>query len=460
MDAMSCVHYPDQAFDATSMIQPASANSTSMIQPGSANSTSMIQPAHTSSHDDPVKIIGTPPHHPKEFSKEQHLQVIRDVFQTGVEFIIREQTYTVEKELGAGGFGIVFRVRGKDGHAVAAKILYNMCTEARGSIIIEVLVSSLLHKSSAKFMPALKSVGEATFRHEAAISHSRVGQRFLAILMEEARNCENQCGTLREELRLGVARDRAALISLIIASMLNILHGIGLVHQDLKPDNILMDAEGLPLLADFGSTSSCESWPLFPHSLSGEAERPIMPCTPQYTPPEVMIHGSQVVTKKFDSWAWALITLELFGMKLPRDPWNRAGELHELIQACAKDSARFRELLSSCLCERPSDRPDLSKVNEVLNADIDKAIAQRERPPSMNDEGENSWLVELQAFELLCDDSNPKLQSYCWQHLANHYIGIGLLPKGAYICSPRTIALQCLRLCTAPQMWFPVRLLW
>ena len=52
--------------------------------------------------------------------------------------------------------------------------------------------------------------------------------------------------------------EEALAIAHVTASALAKLNAIGLVHQDIKPGNVLMDADGCPWLADFRSTSSKE----------------------------------------------------------------------------------------------------------------------------------------------------------------------------------------------------------
>jgi serine/threonine protein kinase len=61
-------------------------------------------------------------------------------------------------------------------------------------------------------------------------------------------------GSLRDRLRLDghLLPDEAVRLVGEIASALGAAHAMGLVHRDVKPENILLDAEGSALLTDFG----------------------------------------------------------------------------------------------------------------------------------------------------------------------------------------------------------------
>ena len=104
--------------------------------------------------------------------------------------------------------------------------------------------------------PALCARFEREGRTLAALDHPRIvrvtdsgrerGLRFIAMELVPG-------GTLGERLRAGrLSPARAGAVAAQVCEALAAVHERGLVHGDVKPDNVLLDAAGDVKLADFG----------------------------------------------------------------------------------------------------------------------------------------------------------------------------------------------------------------
>jgi serine/threonine-protein kinase len=143
--------------------------------------------------------------------------------------------YRLEEILGEGGMGLVFRAqRISDGHEVALKVLK-----------VE-LADDLLFQH--RFRQEARAAAEVTEPHLVPIieADEADGRHYLAVDYVSG-------GSLASRVAEGTlnAPDLVRVISEVAAG-LDALHGAGIVHRDIKPQNILFSADGTAMLTDFG----------------------------------------------------------------------------------------------------------------------------------------------------------------------------------------------------------------
>lgn len=140
--------------------------------------------------------------------------------------------YTIEGELGRGGMGVVYRVVDPSGRPLALKVLTQARQDSAERFAREARLQEQLGED-AGFVP-LYDLGS-----------SELGPYLVMPLLSG--------GTLRERLQ-GGALGLEESVSLIahLADALGRAHAQGVVHRDLKPDNILFSGEGRALVADLG----------------------------------------------------------------------------------------------------------------------------------------------------------------------------------------------------------------
>ncbi len=144
--------------------------------------------------------------------------------------------FEIEGLLGRGGMGVVYRARQlRMDRSVALKVLSDEMAEEP-----EVVTRFL---REAAIMRDLEHPGIVPI-HDAGTGAD--GRPYLAMRLLETR-------TLRDVLAEGpLAPQRALRLLARVAEALDHAHAHGVVHRDVKPANVLLDAAERPYLADFG----------------------------------------------------------------------------------------------------------------------------------------------------------------------------------------------------------------
>jgi serine/threonine protein kinase len=116
------------------------------------------------------------------------------------------------------------------------------------------------------------------------------------------------CGDLRYHLRCkktSFGEQGAAFICMCMADALTHLHARGIIHRDVKPENILIDQNGYPHLTDFGV-----SYLQIDTQQVGDVECCMSSGTPEYMAPEQLTHSHRHGVE-VDFWSLGVVLFEI-----------------------------------------------------------------------------------------------------------------------------------------------------
>lgn len=188
-------------------------------------------------------------------------------------------------------------------------------------------------------------------------------------------------GDLRAELeRVGtVLPAEVARIGAAVARALVVVHAAGVVHRDVKPENILMDDTAgvrTPRLTDFGIAS-----------LTGTGDG-VVAGTPRYLAPELL--GGEVVTPKADLYSLGVVLYELCCGTTPFTGTSTAAIVKQQVERVPARPdgvpGPLWELISWLLKKSPRARPQsagrVAAMLDAMTADLaDKPVAPRLTTP-------------------------------------------------------------------------------
>lgn len=253
--------------------------------------------------------------------------------------------YSIEKQLGRGGMARVYLARhlGLD-RLVALKVLSK---DIHGD-----------RSFSERFMREARIVANLTHQNIITVHDVGVHNEHHYIAMEYLPG-----DTLDDKIKQKLSTNQILNIAKQVAAALDYAHAKGIVHRDVKPENILFREDGTAVLTDFGIARATDS------ETKMTATGTVIG-TPHYMSPEQA--QGQEVGPWSDLYSLGIVIYEMLSGEVPFDADTTIAvvfkHITEPVPDLADEYKEYQPLVNTLLAKEPGDRYQTGR--EVI-ADIE-----------------------------------------------------------------------------------------
>ncbi len=264
--------------------------------------------------------------------------------------------YRIEQVLGRGGMGIVYKA---------------IDTQLDETVAIKTLPGDVMQKSPEdleRFKREIRLARKITHRNVLRTYDYGEADGVYFISMEFVRGytlseLEQETRELAPRAAMGIARQ--------ICRGLHAAHEQGIIHRDIKPQNVLIDSKGEVKLMDFGIARVAES-------TEAMTQAGLIVGTPHYMSPE-QVQGKPLDPRS-DVYSMGILIYEMLAGHRPFESSSLTGVLAAhitekpapLLQMRPEVGAQINDIVMKCLAKDPKQRyPD---AGALLN-DLDRVQA-------------------------------------------------------------------------------------
>jgi serine/threonine protein kinase/tetratricopeptide (TPR) repeat protein len=257
------------------------------------------------------------------------------------------QRYVILQVLGQGGMGAVYKARDREVDRVVALKVIRPDLAGNAAIIDRFKQELVLsHQVTHKNVVRIYDLGEAD------------GVKFITMEYIEGKDLR----TLIQETK-AFSPEEAVEIMRQVCRALEAAHAVGVIHRDLKPQNIMRDNQGRVVVMDFGLARSLDS-------NDGMTQTGAVIGTMEYMSPEQGL-GKQL-DQRSDLFTVGLIFYELLTGKMPYKSDSALASLLKRTQERAAPVSQHNSKIPSALsnivakCLEPDLKTRYQHVVEVL----------------------------------------------------------------------------------------------